>query len=315
MDEKKRGVGEYQKMKAAFEWNDWPVPTPQSFHHWTLARQVDHLVTARESEPDLGFMARMLALCSLPRTNLGRRIQYKRVNGPYTLYMTAGGGNRLPFGNLPRLLLAWVSTEAVQTQSRTLVLGRSLSEFMRKVGVYDDGGAMRRRLREQMERLFRARVELIYEAEDVTRHIASNIAVQSEFWWNLNRPSAPALWDSKIKLGETLFQEIIRHPLPLDMNILKALKRSALGLDLYMWLTYRTFALKEEKKLAWSSLYRQFGADPTKTADKHAVADFRRKSLRELKKIEGAWSGLRYRLARGALIVAPSKPPIPTDPR
>ena len=38
---------EYRKMKAAFEWNDWPVPTPQSFHHWTLARQVDHLVPAR----------------------------------------------------------------------------------------------------------------------------------------------------------------------------------------------------------------------------------------------------------------------------
>ena len=310
MNPSNKRKSEYRKMRAAFEENDWPVPTPQSFHHWTLARQVDHLVMAREAEPDLGFMARMLALCSLPRTNPGRRIQYKRVNGPYTLYMTAGGGNRLPYGNLPRLLMAWVSTEAVQTQSRTLILGRSLSEFMRKVGVYDDGGAMRRRLREQMVRLFRARVELIYEAEDVTRHIASNIAVQSEFWWNLRRPSAPALWDSKIELGEKLFQEIILRPLPLDMNILKALKRSSLGLDLYMWLTYRTFALKKEKKLAWSSLYHQFGADPTKAADKHAVADFRRKSLRELKKIEGVWSGLRYRLGRGTLIVGPSKPAI-----
>ena len=82
---------EYAKMKAAFEWNDWPVPTSQSFHHWTLARQVDQLVTARETEPDLRFMVRLMALCSLPRTNPGRRIQYKRVNGPYTLIMTATG--------------------------------------------------------------------------------------------------------------------------------------------------------------------------------------------------------------------------------
>ena len=43
--------------------------------------------------------------------------------------MVAGGGNKLPYGNLPRLLLAWVSTEAVRTQSRVLVLGKSLSEF------------------------------------------------------------------------------------------------------------------------------------------------------------------------------------------
>ena len=37
--------------------------------------------------------------------------------------------NKLPFGNYPRLLLAWTSTEAVRTQSRELLLGRSLAEF------------------------------------------------------------------------------------------------------------------------------------------------------------------------------------------
>ena len=62
-------------------------------------------------------MARTMALCSLPRTNPGNRLQYKRQNGPFTLYMVAGGGNKFPFGNFPRLLLAWVSTEAVRTQS------------------------------------------------------------------------------------------------------------------------------------------------------------------------------------------------------
>ena len=61
-------------------------------------------------------------------------------NGPYTLGMTAGINNKLPFGVIPRLLLAWVCTEAVRTQSRDLVLGRSLSEFMRKLGVYSTSG-------------------------------------------------------------------------------------------------------------------------------------------------------------------------------
>ncbi len=91
------------------------MPSPQKFHHWTLARQVDQLVTAREADPDLGFMARMMALCSLPRTNPGRRNQYVRRNGPYTLGVTAGVNNKLPYGNLPRLLLAWVCTETDTT--------------------------------------------------------------------------------------------------------------------------------------------------------------------------------------------------------
>ena len=47
-------------------------------------------------------MARLLALCSLPRSNPGDRLQYKRVNGPYTRYMLAGGGNKLPYGTLPQ---------------------------------------------------------------------------------------------------------------------------------------------------------------------------------------------------------------------
>ena len=76
-------------------------------------------------------MARLMMLCSLPRTNPGRQLQYKRVNGPYTLIMTAVGQTGLPFGNLSRLLLAWVCTEAVRTQSRELFLGPSLSGFMR----------------------------------------------------------------------------------------------------------------------------------------------------------------------------------------
>ena len=106
--------------------------SPQARHHFTQADQVNQLVGASEAEADLGFMARMLVLCSLPRTNPGNRLQYKRVNGPYSLIMTAVGQTKLPFGNLPRLLLAWLCTEAVRTQNRELVLGKSLSDFMRR---------------------------------------------------------------------------------------------------------------------------------------------------------------------------------------
>ena len=98
--------------------------TPQARHHFTQADQVNQLVSASEADPDLGFMARMMVLCSLPRTNPGNRHQYKRVNGPYKLIMSVTGDHKLPFGNLPRLLLAWVCTEAVKTGSRELVLAR-----------------------------------------------------------------------------------------------------------------------------------------------------------------------------------------------
>ena len=60
--------------------------SPQARHHFTLADQVNQLVSASEADADLGFMARTMALCSLPRSNPGNRKEYKRVNGPFTLY-------------------------------------------------------------------------------------------------------------------------------------------------------------------------------------------------------------------------------------
>ena len=79
-------------------------PRPRRGRGFTLADQVNQLVGASEADPDLGFMARTMALCSLPRSNPRDRLRYVRRNGPYTLVMNAGGLYRLPFGHLPRLL-------------------------------------------------------------------------------------------------------------------------------------------------------------------------------------------------------------------
>ena len=287
--------------------------TPQARHHYTRFDQVNQLVEASEADPEIGFMARLLALCSLPRTNPGNRKEYVRRNGPYALVMSAGGLNKLPYGNLPRLLLAWVCTEAVRTQSRELLLGASLSEFMRKLGLPPVSGGTtggRTRLRNQMDRLFNAHIALIYEDKHGKATVNSPIAALTELWWNHKRHDAPALWKSKIELGEKFFEEIIAHPVPLDMNILNALKRSPLGLDLYLWVVYRTFTLQNPLRLSWKQLYRQFGSDPAKTKNKHTVDAFRTDCLRELKKVRAAWPEFNYSTGRGVLILLPSKPSI-----
>ena len=295
--------------------------TPQARHHFTRFDQVDALVRASESEPEPGFIARWLMLCSLPRSNPGQRKEYVRRNGPYTLVMTAGHPHKLPFGNLPRLLAAWVCTEAVRTQSRELVLGHSLSGFMRKLDIDAQSGGrggVRTRLRNQMQRFFHAQVRMVYQDERGERFVSSAIADRGAFWWNELHPDVPVLWESTIRLGEEFFQEIMRHPVPLDMNTLRALKRSPLGLDLYMWLVYRTFSLDAPLQLSWPTLYRQFGVKPERASDKRTVDAFRTDCLREFKKIKAAWPGLEYRIERGhrhekggALILLPSAPQIP----
>ena len=220
--------------------------SPQALHHFTQADQVNQLVSASEAAADLGFMGRTMALCSLPRTNPGNRLQYKRVNGPYTLHMIAGGSNKLPYGNFPRLILAWVSTEAVRTRNRVLILGPSLAKFMRELGVYSSGGDnVNTKLRNQMKRLFSCTVQLTYKEENgeatVNTLIARSHGVLVE-----RAQARPVLTVGQQDRNQ---REVLQrdHPVPrtaIDMNTLQALKRSSLGLDLYLWLVYRTFPLR-----------------------------------------------------------------------
>ena len=303
-----RGIEEFREHIG----NPAPLAmTPQAVYHWNRDDQLDALVEARESEPDTGFVMRLLALCTLPRTNPGDRFQYARTNGPWTLTLARTGTAKLPYGNLPRLLLAWICTEAVRTQNRTLRLGATLSEFMRQLGMQSMSGGPRgqqTRLHDQMERLFRAAISLEHRSDHGVHAIADLVTNSMNLWWNPKRPDEPVLWgESTIELGEKFFNEILACPVPLDMNVLKAMKRSPLGLDLYLWLTYRLFGLAEPFSLTWRQLYRQFGVNQSR-AGKRTVDNFRTDALRELRKLKDAWPGFDYGTPKGCLELRPTRP-------
>ena len=83
----KRGKDEWFPIGDVFSGQDGPVKAiceapPQALHHFTQVDQIEQLVGASEADPDRGFMARLMVLCSLPRTNPGDRKEYKRANGP-----------------------------------------------------------------------------------------------------------------------------------------------------------------------------------------------------------------------------------------
>jgi len=80
---------------------------------------------------------------SLPRTDPKDLKEYVRRTGPYIFGMTAGIQNRLPYGNLQCLLLAWMCNKAVRIQSREVQLGHFWAGFMRKLGMLSDSGGSR----------------------------------------------------------------------------------------------------------------------------------------------------------------------------
>lgn len=210
----------------------------------------------------LGFMARAMVQATLPHSD-PKTNEFRRKNGNYKLTMLAPSDVGLPFGTIPRLLLAWISTEAVRTQSKILVLGDTLSEFMRELGMVPTGGRWGTitRLREQAKRLFSCHITLGYSegAQDRIKHIT--IVDEACLWWTPPDPDQGGLWASTIELNERFYQEVVNSPVPVDMRALKMLKKSPLALDVYCWLSYRLSYLKDTTVIPWTLLSAQFGAD------------------------------------------------------
>jgi hypothetical protein len=289
---------------------------------------IEAAATIRE-EPDAAeraFMARQLVQCTLPHSNPGNVPLWKRSSGNTTLAIQPGididteKSIGYPYGTIPRLLLFWMVTEAVQTKTRRLVLGRSLAEFMRAVGLDPSRGGKRsdhRRLKDQMRRLFKCHISFNAAVMDENgahgeRWRNMEVAPDGELWWHPH-PDQTALWESWIELGEKFFEAILASPVPIDMRALRALKRSPLALDLYAWVCFRAFVIVQKnqppKFIAWRILMQQLGADYS------TAKNFKPKAQAALRKIAALYPGLSISKAKGGFtfhatrLAVPQKPP------
>jgi len=266
------------------------------------------------------FMARQLVQCTLPHSNPGNVPVWTRRNGNSLLTLQPGSrqGKVLgyPYGVLPRLLLFWLVTEAVQGKQRRIYLGKSLATFMRQLGLDPGRGGKRSdatRLKNQMDRLFRARIGFervtsvspnVMEEEWVDMPVGS----ETHFWWDVKNPSQDTIWESWVELGEKFFEAITAYPVPADMRALRALKNSALALDLYVWATYRVHQVNKKRAaqfIPWDGLMGQLGSEYSN------VKDFKRKAKAALHKVRGVYPALKISQSNGGFLLHPGPTAVP----
>jgi hypothetical protein len=280
----------------------------------------------------VGFTARLLVLATLPHKNPGEATVFGRENGDLSLLIQAGSYLRggqvkslgLPYGSLPRVLLCWMTREALLKKSRVLLLGPSLSAFMAELGLVPTGGRWGSipRLREQMQRLFGASLSYIEKGKRGFLQESVRVAQRSRLFWNdydnvrdLSNYTEAAShfflpqeaekagrWRSFVTLGEEFFQEITRRPVPLDLRVVKLLSRSPLSLDIYCWLTYRVSYLDRLVKIPWQKLELQFGADYGRTID------FKINFAKRLKDVLELYPNVQVEVSERGLHLSPSRP-------
>ncbi|RBO88775.1 replication protein RepA [Pseudochrobactrum asaccharolyticum] len=254
----------------------------------------------------LGFMARAMVQATMPHSKVQGN-EFTRTNGAYTLSMLAPARIGLPYGSIPRLLIGYLTTQAVQQKSREIVLGSSLSRFMAELGLTATGGRWGSipRLREQMARLMACSISCTWESDYALSLENITIADSANLWWKPQTPDQSALWESTVTLSDKFFREVTENPIPIDLRALKALKRSPMALDVYVWLSYRLSFLRTKTSIPWAALQLQFGADYPLTLQ--GRRDFKKKFLQALAKVRLVYPEARLDADTYDLTLKPSR--------
>jgi hypothetical protein len=289
-----------------------PSISPQKMKLISVAGEI----RLNPDKAESAFIARQLVQATLPHKNPGNIPAWSRTNGNLTLTIRPGWDEKkkkligYPYGTIPRLLLFWITTEAIRTKNPRIELGNSLSQFMEGLGLEPKGTGKRsdlKRLKEQMVRLSRSTISFSQSSSQSHSWLDMQVAPKGMVWWNEKQPNQRTLWKNWIQLGDDFFKAISSSPVPVDMRILKALKRSPLALDIYAWATYTAYKTQQtgqSRCLSWEILHEQFGAEYKDTKE------FSRKAWNALLKVKAVYPELNVERVRGGILVLPSKPSI-----
>lgn len=261
---------------------------------------------------DMAFTHAVLCQVGLPRSKVEGR-EFMRQSGTAWVNIQAGWLDEgtgpvlqtIPYGAMPRLALAWVSTCAVKNQDREVKIGDSAAEFLSLMGI-ESAGKRYATLRTQMHALAACRLQLGLRG----RTYNGQPVEQFDAWASgKGHPGQKALWPGVMLLSDGYYQSLLRSAVPLDNRALHALKGSALALDVYAWLAHRLHRIEGRPViLHWKSLREQFAQE---YAGKDADKDFKKTFLPALTKVLAVYPQARVKKVTGGLMLTSSPPPVP----
>ena len=293
------------------------------------AKQLE-LVTASElirgqrasSEDDtLSYMANILVRLTMPHRNFKDEhgkpaTHFTREYKGLSITIQAHPRVGLPSGTVPRLLMSFITTEAVRTRQPVIELGRSLRGFLQRLGYATNSGGPRGTatlVKQQLLRLFASNVTVLDSRDDSFAISNVNVAKRAVLWWDQKNPDQMGLFNSTVELSTDFFREIIDSPVPVDMRALQALSHSPMCLDIYCFLTWRFSHLRRREAIEWRDLQVQFGANYPLTSA--GLRDFRNAFRQHMRAVQVVYPEARIDLGDSRyVILSPSPTHVPMKP-
>ena len=258
----------------------------------------------------IGISYTGFCLTALPHKRLDDNMPWEKRGHRVTLLVEPGrlkDGGRMklygvPYGARARMILLYLQTQAIRTGSREVALGRSMRDWMERMGL-SVGGETARALREQAARISACSLKFFWEdgASDGFERAA---IVRSGLRFHAEDPAQGSLWEDRVLLDETFFAALRDHPVPLLEAAIRQLCDRSMSLDIYVWLAWRLHSLSRPTSISWPALHAQFG-----TGYK-AVRQFKPRFVEALGAALAAYPEARTELEDKAMTLYPARPPV-----
>ncbi len=254
-------------------------------------------------------------LTALPHKRLAEEEIWERKTPRITLLVEPGhfyeGETRrlfgVPYGSRARLILLYLQTQAVRTNSPEVELGPSMRAWMERMGV-QAGGKNYREIREQSARLSACRLTFFWPtSEGRGRGFSKESIVESGIQlYDLEDEDGQArLWVDTVRLSSSFYRALKEHPVPIWEPAVKQISNQSMAIDVYIWLSYRLHVLDRQTSVTWTALHGQFGAGYK------LIRQFKPRFIDSLQMAMAVYPEARITINDTGLVLHPSPPPIP----
>ena len=217
-----------------------------------------------EEESRLGITHAGFAMTSLPHKRIEEAVW--RREGHRTTLLVESGRNRkgnvigVPYGSIARLILLYLQTEAIRTNSPEVELGRSMKSWMSRMSL-TTGGRTYQLVAEQSRRISGCRLTFFTERGNGAEVRHNGAFVQDAIsLTGVVDDSQPTLWQDRVRLDDRFWRSLREHPVPVREEAIKAIGTRSLAIDVYIWLAYRLDSLSQSTPVSWTAIHGQFGA-------------------------------------------------------
>lgn len=280
-----------------------------------------HAAPPNPDNEEIAYQHSVLCQTSLPYRSVTER-RWEAQNGNVMLLVQAGEAYDprkkqwvelpLPFGPKARLILLYLNSEAIRTQSPLIDVEDSMTAFLRQLqNGRDPNGDEIQKFKQQLAALARAKISMAAADHGIdpnairAPHGDLPIVKFIELWFPKN-PNQRVLWPGTLELTKDYFDDLTNHAVPLDQRAVAALSHSAMALDIYSWLAQRLHRVNPQRPypLTWVKLHQQFGHGYK------LIRQFRSAFNKTLLDVRTQYPEARLEANGGGLMLHNSPPPV-----